>query len=263
MPEFVFLTTLTPSRFMTPLRARLQDLWRSALQSQTFDDWEIFVVGERSSRDRHFVEIETDAVTKTDRLLVGWTAIQNLETPPRYVIRLDDDDLVSPTFLERASRVEADCFADQFHWYYDLVARQFMRKKQAWIANTCAHAFEHAAEPWGDSGLPLLLQDHSATWHHYYSERALVWAAEKEPIYVRTLSPNTLSAGYTTRSSLAERTAVFGHNRRMKKGFSDRGVAPSEFEIFEADLQKAWSDRTQRRLTGRRRRRSPKNSSSR
>src|SRR5688572_29071712 len=120
MKSFLFITPLTPACFLTPLRKELFSLFLDSLKKQTYDNWEALLFGEEERIEGKIKFIKTEAVSKSDKFLVAIDYLRSLNNKPDYVIRIDDDDLISPNVLKHVSQFDFDCYADKYHAFYDL-----------------------------------------------------------------------------------------------------------------------------------------------
>ncbi len=194
MKKFIFITTLTPEQFLTPLRKSLFELYLQALQKQSYTNWEAILIGEFAKKDQNITYLRSEAVTKSDKLKVAFEYLSQLEIKPDYIIRLDDDDLISPDLLTRISTLDFDCYSDQYHSYYDITTASTSQQLRHWLPNTIIHKFEHGMAPYGESQLSLFMHDHSQAWHVYYADKKIVWAPKKHPVYLRIISPTTITS---------------------------------------------------------------------
>jgi len=193
-PLFLFITPLTPSPKINPLRAELHLCYLAALQNQTYPHWQALLIGEEHKSEGRLTYLKCEGVTKTEKLNCAFQYINSMQIKPHYLIRLDDDDLISPFVLERASKKIFDCYADKFHSFYDISNKLTAQQKRPWLANTVIHKTEHAMHPFGEKNLPLFTLDHSLYWHKFYKSRKIKWARKSHPVYLRLLSPTSISA---------------------------------------------------------------------
>jgi hypothetical protein len=199
--QFLFVTTLTPKRLLTPVRQKLFDLYKKSLLNQSYKNWTALLIGEEDETDGNFIQIKATEEDKQAKLEYAFNYIKNLSIKPDYVIRLDDDDIISPTILEKAATLEFDCFADTSHHFYDIVYSLYCRQKKDWIPNTVIHKTEHIFNIYGEDKIELLKCSHHF-WHLYYSDKKLVFSKENEPVYLRTISPVTISGSFTNNENI-------------------------------------------------------------
>jgi hypothetical protein len=192
--KYFFITTLTPRELLTPLRSALFELYLKSLKNQTYKDWEVLLVGEEDKREGNFIYLKSASKSKSDKLKVAHHYLLEMQNKPDFIIRFDDDDIISPSVLEKASEIDFDCYADSFHSFYDITSGKTSQQKRNWLPNTVIHKFEHAMAEYGEEKIPLFMQDHSQAWHVYYSSKKIVYAPKLHPIYLRIISPTTITS---------------------------------------------------------------------
>lgn len=196
MKRFGFIICLTPSHIRSGPRIALFELCMKALKAQTYPHWEAFLLGEEARQDGNLFYIRTQETSKNEKIVEFLKILKIQGKTFDYLIRLDDDDIISPSYLTSISHLdEYDCFYDQYHTYIDSPYLCLSLKKNNWIANTAAHKFEHAIMPYGPENIPLIAQDHSICWHLYYKNKRIFKSSRNEPIYYRVLSPYTITSG--------------------------------------------------------------------
>lgn len=247
-PTCAFVTCLTPTRLMTPLRRQLRHLTYQALASQTCGDWMSISVGQPGG----YVEeltwnnatcLPPDEGTKAQKQPVGWQAARRME--PRFVCKLDDDDWLHPTALERAIRAGADVYADRVNWHFDVVTGRWLPfdKGPVMLPNTVFHAIEHAAARHGES--PLFLRTHSA-WGPYYEDKHKAYAAPHEPVYVRVVHPDSTSvAGQGLRDNTLSAHRAYCRMKARQAGRDWQDEGPPGFEAHARLARQAWESAQQ------------------
>jgi glycosyltransferase involved in cell wall biosynthesis len=193
MKSFVFLVPKTPEKYLTPLRKELWDLTLLSLKSQKYSDWECLVIGETESKDGNITFVSHKAETKRDKLLAALEILNAAPVKPKFIIRFDDDDLISPFALERASKLDFDCYADKFQVHYDITTGKTCSCDYTWLANTVIHKYEHAVSTNTLNGDVLFTGDHSKLFGEYYKNKKVVYTEKDLPLYMRILSPSCLS----------------------------------------------------------------------
>ncbi|CAN5568877.1 hypothetical protein BH10BAC1_BH10BAC1_19720 [soil metagenome] len=194
MKKYLFITTLTPKELLSPLRSELFFLYLAALKGQSYNEWEAILIGEEDRVDGNIKYVKANAVSKSDKLKVAYEYLLTLESKPDYIIRLDDDDIISPLILTDIALANFDCYADKFHLYYDLVSGDISQQERNWLPNTIIHKYEHALAIYGESNLPLFMQDHSQAWHVYYQNKKVLYTPKHKSIYLRIISPTTITS---------------------------------------------------------------------
>lgn len=194
---YLIITPLTPSAMLSPLRKELFELYLEALKKQEYPHWSALLIGEEDKTDGNirYVKAPASGVTKFHKLVFAADYIRALPEKPNYVIRLDDDDLISANLLQSLSGFEFDCFADKKHTFYDILSGQIAQQDRNWLANTVVHKTEHALSFFGSEQYPLLASDHSTTWLQYYKDKVIKYTSPEKPVYLRILSPTSITAG--------------------------------------------------------------------
>jgi hypothetical protein len=195
MKKFLFVTPLTPSKLLTPLRSKLYLEFIRSLNNQSYAHWQALLIGEEEKQDGNITYAKVKAESKEIKLIFAKEFIFGMDKKPDYIIRIDDDDVINPRLLERLSNMDFDCYADKFHTFYDVSSGKICQKEKGWLANTVVHKFEHSMAEIGEDKLPLLNCDHGKEWYSYYKDRKLVFAPKNHPVYLRVLSPTTVTSG--------------------------------------------------------------------
>src|SRR4051812_44046788 len=118
MPLLLFLIPRTPLEFRSPVREALWNLSKATLIAQSCDNWVAVIVGDTRTEpvgDPRFIVFDMDKGTKIDKLSYALSKIEIGDLPqPRYIVRLDDDDIFSPDILReiQVSGDQFDCFSD-------------------------------------------------------------------------------------------------------------------------------------------------------
>jgi hypothetical protein len=217
MKDFVFILPLTPSVHITPLRQDLFQLTLSSLRKQTSDNWQAILVGEYDKVEGNLIYLPTkpivegyekkirsseSATDKHFKIDIALQYIAKQPQKPKYLIRLDDDDVFSPVILSQIEKMEYDCYVDRYHTYYDITSGKICQNPVPWYPNTVIHKYEHAVaniprgstidEPEGD----LIACSHNIAFHKYYKDKKVFFTEKSNPIYVRTITMSTVSFKY-------------------------------------------------------------------
>lgn len=236
---YFFIIPRTPLKKRTSLR---QDLWQSTLQSlinQKSKNWKAIIIGDTRSDNLeldNFISLDYDNFTKKEKIKIALDYIKvNPYLNPTYLIRLDDDDIISRTILSDIDsiKVKYDCYCDRYHTYIDLMYMKISHLKNSWMPNTVIHKYEHAIKPCGSMNIPLILQDHNEYWHEYYSNRNVYWSKMEYPIYFRILTPSSITSG------LSNVDDINGYNNYLKylNGYGPWISLNSELSFFNSLLQ--------------------------
>jgi hypothetical protein len=198
--KFLFITHLTPEAKRSSTRAALMELMEHSLKSQSYNHWKAMWVGEAEREDGVIKTVDCSAPGSLSTLYLR-DDVKALIAWADYIIKLDDDDIILPHTLEIASRLEFDCYADRFHTFHDLTTGRTTQQMRPWIAATCIHKKEHAITLNRGKGIAdnfinsLFYGEHGRDWIAYYSGRKIRYAHPTTPVYVRVLSPTSISSG--------------------------------------------------------------------
>lgn len=221
MPQskFLFVTALTPAAKRSAVREALFQNYIRALKQQTYPHWQVLLIGEEDKQDGNFIYVRTSSVTKEDKLIDAYNYVQKMAEKPDYLIRLDDDDVISPVVLESVLGKKFDCYSDRYHHFFDLASGMTSRQLRPWIPNTAIHKMEDALTIYQETGRPVFANDHSKVWHVYYKKKKIKYASRFHPVYMRILSPTSITAT-AERNKYEAYLKTFGKwKKRMPKDF--------------------------------------------
>ncbi len=246
MKKFLFIIPQSPKRIITPLRQRLIDASMTSLLQQSSNNWEALLLGDEKRQEGNCHYMHVPVGTKEEKLHFVVDYLLAQKNLPEFIIRFDDDDLIHPELLEMAGKLDFDCYADQWHTFYDVSSGKLSGQKRDWLANTVIHKTEHALASYGeyhyvvhsDLRRPHLLQnDHSKWWHQYYKGKKVVFADKKNPMYVRVLSPTSYTAG--ANGDELNKEQYLDYLERFGD-WSD--TVPASFLPYTKQLQKSWQE---------------------
>jgi len=200
---FVFVIPRTPLKYRSPLRNELWSLSKKALISQTSQNWKAIIIGDTSGDKLpgdKFYTIPGDDYNKIEKLEMSLKFIESWPIKPDYLIRLDDDDIISPVILSFIAQLPKKyaCYYDSRHACIDLVYLKISFGKNLWFANTVIHKYEHAIEKCGKHNQKILLQHHDEYWHKYYSDKNTYAIPKDKAIYYRILSPFSITSALSS-----------------------------------------------------------------
>lgn len=193
MKSFLFIIPRTPSKLISPMKALLWEVCLDSLKQQTSNNYSIWIIGEHEKEEENITFIKSSAVTKKEKLHFAFEKLTKLSKKPEYIIRFDDDDVISKTLLKDIKNLKFDCYADKYHTYYDITNSKITYSNNSWLPNTMIHKYQHAINKNNPENIPLMVCDHSTAWHHYYQNKNIVFAPKSSPTYLRVLSPTCLS----------------------------------------------------------------------
>lgn len=238
MKDFVYIIPLTPDSVLTPLRKALREITLNSLLNQTSDNWQALLIGDEEKTEGNFIYVKTNAVSKSEKLIYAYQYLLREPIKPGYIIRLDDDDIISPFVLECASQLEFDCYSDLYHSFYDVASCTVSQQKRDWMPNTIIHTFSNAMASYGEKGLSLFAHDHSKSWHHYYSDKKHVYAPKDHPIYLRIISPSTISSG--NNSQHVNAVDFQSYEKHLNSFGKWKKFNLSDFQPYKNDLINIW-----------------------
>jgi glycosyltransferase involved in cell wall biosynthesis len=246
MKKVVFITHLSPKGIRSSLRQVLIDTMEKSLHAQTYTNWKALWIGEQEREENKIKE-----VVCTDKQ--GFTALYARQDVLDYIndcdylVKLDDDDIIMPYTLEKGLNHEFDVYCDQYHTFYDCSSGTLTQQKRPWIASTCIHKKEHAwmnqngvgkAENFINS---LFYGSHGRDWIAYYSDKKIVYAEPEMPVYVRVLSPTSITAGAKKFPVLTNEDIEMSAYFDYIKQFGDWHSAHIQgFDAFKSDLERGW-----------------------
>jgi hypothetical protein len=197
--KFVFLIPRTPKRFRNESRDSLWTLCKTALMQQRSNNWTAIVLGDCEGEEldvKHFKCLPFDDFDKIDKLRSGLQYIESWSQKPKYLIRLDDDDIISPTILQYIEQrnEQFDCYTEARQAVIDVVFLKISYFKAAWFPNTVIHSYHHAIQKCGPKNEVLVLQHHDEFWHIYYARKRILLVNSRNQIYYRLLSPYSITS---------------------------------------------------------------------
>ncbi len=221
--DYLFIVPLSPSHLLTEQRRQLQDLCFGQLEKLQSTK-KVWLLGEGETDRKDFEVLELGGKSKEDKLYHLGLFLEELdELPARYLVRLDDDDLINPPVFDALSKETFDIAFDEYHCFYDLSSGLTSIQKRSWIANTCVHKIDCALQMIPKSGGSdlaekenyLMACDHSQAWHPFYSERRKVISKKGSPLYVRVLNDESITAkagnSESSKENYYQYLTTFGH----------------------------------------------------
>lgn len=203
MKKFLIITHLTPKAKRTPLRNMLLKMYYEGLEQQTSKNWKALIIGEEEDETDNiktcFVNQETNLKDKLTKLYER-DDVKAYFNNVDYLIKLDDDDIISPTILDQVQNIEFDAYYDQYHTFYDILSGKTSQQERFWMPSTCilkkewAMAKRNQVEP-SNFYLNSVFYSNHAEWHTYFSGAQILTASKENPVYIRILSPTSITAG--------------------------------------------------------------------
>ncbi len=171
----------------------------SALQASA----QVWLIGDIDRVPQGFENIRTEGRTKEDKLWeVGERLADMKSAPAKYLVRLDDDDLINPKVFDALAAQDFDCCTDREHWFYEVSTALTGNQYRPWFPNTCIHAFKHGmarvpamggSAKAGDQNY-LFACDHSKAWQAYYRDKDVQYSIGGKPNYLRIINKNSITA---------------------------------------------------------------------
>ena len=255
MKKFVFVTHFTPTLKLSLLRKKLQELYLKALHAQTYSGWKVLIIGEAEFEDTRFKIVHLNSNQSKENIIADTIKIYEREdvmkwvTNSDYLIKLDDDDIISPNILEKIKSKNFDVCYDEFHTFYNITSGQITQQKRPWIASTCVHKTTHALSPINGTkknfySNSVLYTEHSQVWHQYYAGKNNLIADPSEPVYLRVLSPTSITAGAKRFPIITTDDIDFNHYHDYLHLFGNWENKKNciEFDAYLLDLKKSWEE---------------------
>ncbi len=252
LKKYLFISHITPSSKRSALRQELFNVMQNSMHQQTYTNWKALWIGESENENAKIKEV---AILKKEDLSTIYLREDVLDylNDCDYIIKLDDDDIILPNTLSQASIIDFDCYADAYHTFYDISSGCLTQNKRPWIAATCIHKKEHAmmhqtksikAENFINS---IFYGEHGKDWINYYKNKHIVYCDKSSPIYVRVLSPSSITAG-AKKFPLTSITDVdMNLYYKYLKTFGIWNTIKLEsFNSFKKDLSNAWQNFSQK-----------------
>ncbi|MFK8013682.1 MAG: hypothetical protein AB8B80_16705 [Marinicellaceae bacterium] len=203
--HFVFIIPLTPDSHLTELRSTLQKICLETLLKQTYQNWTALLIGRdkpSNTEDPRFVHIAEEGL-KELKLQIATKYIRENALTFDYVIRLDDDDIINPSALQKYKNSQADAIVDLKHHFLDWHSQSVSSQFRPWFPNTILHKFEHAMVKYGKianrnieqiNDDVVLIETNHSYMHDYYKGKKVLFSAAQRPVYVRVLNKDSITS---------------------------------------------------------------------
>lgn len=243
--DYLFLMPLMPPAMVDPQRRELRKLCFQQLQKLECT-YRVWLLGDLSSNHElpeQFKIINSIYETKEDKLFeVGKILEKETTASFRYLVRLDDDDIINPSVFDQCAQRQYCCYVDSIHWFYDLSSGKVSTQSRPWFPNTMIHTFADAmtkidaigGSTHAGSQNFLFACDHSQAWHTYYRNQKLTRLSAKCPLYIRILNPGSITASANLDGHKAEYLDYL-------TTFGDwNGALPKSVEQVKSSLDAIW-----------------------
>jgi len=191
----VYIVALTPIACLSDIRRDLQKVTIASLLAQTSTNWQALLVGEVEREEGNLLFLKSQAVSKGDKILFAMSYLERQGKKPKYIARLDDDDVISPNAIERIENLDYDCYADTHQLLFSLINGKTCFFRPKFMPNTVFHRYYCAtskvATLVGNTLVqePLINSDHAQDFAKFYQGRRVLHSPKYDPIYLRVLSP--------------------------------------------------------------------------
>lgn len=216
--DYLFLIPLMPIAKMNPQRSALRKLCFSQLRKLNCS-YRVWLLGDIEKNDTDFEIIKVKGVSKEDKLREAAKMLEASVVPPaKYLVRLDDDDLINPEVFDAFAKEDFDCCTDRYHSFYDLSSGKVSSQKRNWFPNTTILRYNHAMQKvpvQGGTALTgkrnfLIACDHSRAWHLYFADKKVKYTLKNKCLYLRILNPGSITARKNTHTEYGEYLSGFG-----------------------------------------------------
>jgi hypothetical protein len=199
MLDYLFLVPLSPDSSEGSLRRDLQKLCFEQIMS-LYCDYQVWLLGETEFDHPNFKTVCCEGVSKEEKLKEVGDMLSSYSVFAKYLVRLDDDDLINPVVFDSLAKEKFDVAHDQAHMFYDLATDLVSQQKRNWIPNTApidyVHALTRVKAKGGartEDGMNYLFAcDHSQAWHPFFEGKKVTHP--NETLYVRILNPSSITA---------------------------------------------------------------------
>ncbi len=193
MEDLVIITRLMQLERRGPLRQFLFERYLEALLQQKSEGWRVLLVGPDPPSQPLPHQISYLQCRRSTDVDFGTAAacsyLADQTSHPRYVLPLDDDDIIAPDTVSRALEAKGkyDALVDSVHVYYDVTTGLMRYLRPPFFPNSTVHNYRHAARL--INGRPLLAHPHHLEWRKYYEGRRVMRLEPSSPTHIRVLSP--------------------------------------------------------------------------
>jgi len=248
--SFLFITHLTPKAKRSVLRQNLIDIMKKSLFKQTYSNWIALWLGEEESEEDKIKIVDISNEGSLEKVYLRKDVISLIDNAD-YIVKLDDDDIIIPDTLERTLKIDFDCYCDRYHTFYDISSGWITQQKRKWIASTCIHKKEHAIKDLKNNTKDsdnfihsLFYGEHGKDWINYYKNKKIVYAPRTNPVYIRVLSPTSITAGAKIFPVQKITDIDFNHYYSYLKEFGSWNyyTINSDIKYFEKELSSAWKN---------------------
>jgi len=200
MVDYLFIIPASPDLEKGSLRQELQKLCFQQLQKLEAS-YMVWLLGDADVEHSSFRKVICSGKSKEDKLKEAGDELNEMPRLAKYLVRLDDDDLINPHVFDNMATLNFDIAFDKKHFFYDLATDLTSCQKRAWVPNTAILNYNSALTKVVAIGGAhtidgmnyLFACDHSQAWHPFFEKMNVVHP--EEPIYLRILNPQSITAG--------------------------------------------------------------------
>ena len=242
--SFLFIIPLTPSSHLTNIREELQENCLKALKNQKYKNWKALLIGKDfpcKVKDDRFIHLPIEDI-KEIKVQHATKYLKDNQLKFDYIIRLDDDDLISDSILSLHQNTKADIIVDIEHWYIDWTSKRVSKDFKPWFPNTCIHKSENALTTSGDLAQSYmrkvnthvsLIENNHSNFHNFYKGKKIIFTPSNAPIYLRVLNPDSITSN--SDNNYTEYLKNYGNwNSKTPNGFSNlktQNIGKSKFNL--------------------------------
>ncbi|MAE14625.1 MAG: hypothetical protein CL821_03430 [Crocinitomicaceae bacterium] len=220
MNRFLFIIPLTPDEFLSEERYKLRNMSFSMLKSQDFNNWNAILIGGSNKYDicdDRFIKIDFEGL-KEEKIQYAVKYILNHKLPHEYLIRLDDDDFFNPKILNSIKNNSFDVMVDKHQIFWLNNTSYFSSRVWHWFPNTIIQKREHALSKYGFlsnsnikkvNNFARVIENNHTNFHTYFKGKKIKLTNKKYPIYIRTISDNSITSKNSTPKDYYNRFGIW------------------------------------------------------
>jgi len=231
------------------MRNRLFKQFYKLLKANEYPHLKAFLFGHLEDKvDGNITFVHSDGMTKGDKLTHAFNYLNENKIEADYISRLDDDDWLPTKVLFDYQSEKSDLICDEYHVFLDCLTGNTSYQKRFWVANTAFHRWEHGMKVINEENGTGLLFDysHNDYWHPYYDGKSIRYSDKYNPLYVRILSPTSITSSESKRVSksvqLNEKDLEDYISYLDTYGFFDRRKLPSGVLPVAGDFDEMRND---------------------
>lgn len=199
--KVLFIIPKTPKKFSSDFREELFLLTIESLLKQTFRSWNALIVTDDEKlkfKDDRLIVVNSFVLSKKEKIDVAIERIWPIRSNYQYVVRLDDDDIISSTILEDISRKKKfDVYLDLWQSFYHYETGGIAQSVFSFPANSVIIKTSVAFSNFnydGDGPRYMINNQHN---NYLFCPKInnIKVSRRNAPIYVRTVTSSSITAG--------------------------------------------------------------------